>query len=179
MPIMPEHRVLVNAKDQIEDEYGVRLDGAEDGNSCSISLTKSLQADIDYQLKRGELVYSEDNEVTTKKRETLQVQFKMDACRAMSKIQQTSNSIAYTFPNGCGAPNSPFSTTDLEVCIFEGDDHWDAVHLNAQRTLAEMNAFIADPVVRWEDAYGTCVKCDHDVFAGADLSNAGDMLCVS
>jgi hypothetical protein len=101
MPILPEHRHLVNMQrdNDIEDEYGVRLDGTRDGTSCSISLFKSLQADIDYNLSLGELVYSAEGAVTTKKGEVLQVQLKMDACRAMSKIQQTS--VAYSFPNGC------------------------------------------------------------------------------
>jgi hypothetical protein len=171
MPTLPEHRSLLSMQRDIEHEYGIRLDGAGDGSSCSVSLIKSLQADIDYNIKLGELVCTADGRVTTKRGETLHVQLKMDACRAMSKIQQTS--IAYSFPNGCNSPNSPYSTT--EVCIFEGDDHWDSVHLHASQTLAEMNALIADPVVKYDD--GSEVQVD--VFAGADLSNAGDMLCIS
>jgi hypothetical protein len=171
MPLLPEHRHLLNMQRDIEKEYGVRLDGTGDGTSCSIALIKSLQADIDYNLDLGELVWTAAETVTTKRGETLQVQLKMDACRAMSKIQQTS--IAYTFPNGCDSPNSPFSTT--EVCIFEGDDHWDSVHLHASKTLAEMNALVENPVVKYDDGSEVCVE----VLAGCDLSNAGDMLCVS
>jgi hypothetical protein len=70
-------------------------------------------------LRNGELVVTDDGEILTARGEKPQIQFKMDACRAMSKIQQTS--IGYSFPNVSEAPNSPYSTT--EVCVFEGDDH--------------------------------------------------------
>jgi hypothetical protein len=63
------------------------------------------------------------------------------------------------------------------VCVFEDDDHWDYVQINAKLTLSEMNAviIIADAVVKLPDGS----EVDFDVYAGSDLSNAGDMLCVS
>jgi hypothetical protein len=140
MPILPEHRVLVDMQRDIEDEHGMRLDGAgdRDGSSCSILLSKSLEEDVLYNLYTGELVCIDGGKIVTKKNEIPQLQFKMDTCRAMSKFQQTS--IGYTLPNASAAPNSPYSTT--EVCLFEGDDHWDSVQLNAKLTLAEMNTVI-------------------------------------
>jgi predicted amino acid racemase len=173
MPILPEHRILVNMQRAIEDEFGIRLDGTGDGNSCSIELIKAAIEDVLYNLRTGELVVDAEGKVVTARGEKPQIQFKMDACRAMSKIQQTS--IGYTFPNVSEAPNSPYSTT--EVCVFEDDDHWDSVQINAKLTLGEMNAVIADPVVKLPD--GSDVE--FDVYAGSDLSNAGDtcMLCVS
>jgi hypothetical protein len=171
MPILPEHRVLVDMQRDIEDEHGMRLDGAGDGSSCSILLSKSLEEDVKYNLYTGELVCSDGGKIVTKKNEIPQLQFKMDACRAMSKIQQTS--IGYTLPNASAAPNSPYSTT--EVCLFEGDDHWDSVQLNAKLTLAEMNTVISNPNLTLSDGRSTTF----DVYAGADLSNMCDMLCVS
>jgi hypothetical protein len=58
---------------------------------------------------------------------------------------------------------------------LEDDDHWDSVQINTKLTLGEMNAVIADPVVKLPDGS----EVDFDVYAGSDLSNAGDMLCVS
>jgi hypothetical protein len=171
MPILPEHRMLLNMQRAIEDEFGIRLDGTGDGNSCSISLLLAVAEDLLYNLRLGELVVTDDGKVVTRLGETPQIQLKMDACRAMSKIQQTS--IAYTFPNVGDSPNSPYSTT--EVCVFEDDDHWDSVQVNAKLTLSEMNALIADPVVKLPGG----LEVEFDVYAGTDLSNAGEMLCVS
>jgi hypothetical protein len=100
MPILPEHRTLLKMQRDIEDdsEYGIRLDGAGDGSSCSILLIASLHADIDYNLELGQLVYDAAGAVTTKQGETLQVQLKMDACRAMSKIQQIRRLLPILFP---------------------------------------------------------------------------------
>jgi hypothetical protein len=47
--------------------------------------------------------------------------------------------------------------------------------MNAKLTLVEVNAMITDPVVKLPDGS----EVEFDVYAGADLSNAGDMLCVS
>jgi hypothetical protein len=44
MPILPEHRTLLKMQRDIEDEYGIRLDGTGDGSSCSILLIESLRA---------------------------------------------------------------------------------------------------------------------------------------
>jgi hypothetical protein len=65
------------------------------------------------------------------------------------------------------------------VCVFEDDDHWDSVQLNAKLTLTEMNAviIIASPVVKLPD--GPEVEFDVYAATGAELSNAGEMLCVS
>jgi hypothetical protein len=38
MPILPEHRVLIEMQRAIEDKFGIRLDGTGDGYSCSIEL---------------------------------------------------------------------------------------------------------------------------------------------
>jgi hypothetical protein len=47
-----------------------------------ISLTKSLQADIVYNLDLGNLVRTAAGAVTTKQGQTLEVELEMDACRA-------------------------------------------------------------------------------------------------
>jgi ribosome maturation factor RimP len=72
--------------------------------AASIELIKAVIEDVIYDLKKGELVVDAEGMVVTVRGEKPQIQFKMDACRAMSKIQQTS--IGYTFPNVSEAPNS-------------------------------------------------------------------------
>jgi hypothetical protein len=111
MPILPEHRMLLNMQRAIEDEFGIRLDGTGDGNSCSISLLLAVAEDLLYNLRLGELVVTDDGKVVTRLGETPQIQLKMDACRAMSKIQQTS--IAYTFPN-VGDPGGRLAQLSLQ-----------------------------------------------------------------
>jgi hypothetical protein len=89
----------------------------------------------------------------------LRVQFKMDACRLWSKVQQVS--VAYVFVNACTNSNSPFDTT--EFCLFEGDDHWDSVSTQAKDSLLEINHLIDTAVLR----YGTSGRM-LDVWAGGD-----------
>ena len=64
----------------------------------------------------------------------LRIQFKMDACRSWAKVQQTS--LDYVFVRACANPGSPYDTTEL--CLFEGDDHWDAVAVHAAGAIAEI-----------------------------------------
>jgi predicted amino acid racemase len=98
MPILPEHRILVNMQRAIEDEFGIRLDGTGDGNSCSIELIKAVIEDVLYNLRTGELVVDAEGKVVTARGEKPQIQFKMDACRAMSKIKYSRPRSGTRFP---------------------------------------------------------------------------------
>ena len=174
MPILPEERHLSSLQREVEEEYGMRLDGQEDGNSASISLYTSIASDVDYAIKRGDLVVGEDGYVALPDGAQCIVQFKMDACRVWSKIQQCS--VGYTFVNACANPQSPYSTT--EFCLFEGDDHWDSVFLNATQSLAEMNELAATPRIELKGARSGQIIA-FVIYAGGDCSNIADMLCIS
>jgi hypothetical protein len=64
--------------------------------------------------------------------------------------------------------------------VFEGDDHWDSVALHAEQTLIQINAIIQNPILLLPSLNQEgmpLVSVAVDVYCGADLSNAGDMLC--
>jgi hypothetical protein len=120
--------------------------------------------------ERGDIVCADTGDL-------LKIQFKMDACGVWKGVQQTS--IAYVFVNASTNPNSPQDTT--EFCVFEGDDHWDSVSLHAEQTLVQINSIIENPILLLPSLNKDGVPPVSvllDVYLGADLSNAGDMLCV-
>ena len=135
VPILPESRNLAAAAKEIADSFGCELGGAQDGTSAHADFNKCLNDDIEYCVKQGKLVVTEQGSVELPDGRSLIVQVKMDACRLWSKVQQTS--LGYVLVNACENPNSPFDTT--EVTLFEGDDHWESVRKSAPETLRDIN----------------------------------------
>jgi hypothetical protein len=170
VPMLPEHRQLVAVQEKIDAKFALKKGGDGDGTSAYASLPTCIEADIAYAIKLGHLVKNEEGQVMLPDGSPLRVQFKMDACRLWSKVQQVS--VAFVFVNACTNPNSPFDTT--EFCLFEGDDHWDSVSTQAKDSLVEINRLIKTAALRYDDT-----NCVIDVWAGGDLSNQCDMLCVS
>ena len=173
IPMLPEFRQVVKVKTEINRKFKMARDGDKTGTSAHASLPTCLEADVQYAIRLGKLVCKEDGQVMCPNGAPLRVQFKMDAYRVWSKVQQTC--IAYVFVNACTNANSPFDTT--EFCLFEGDDHWDAVQTQAPETLGEINELIRTASLRC-NANGDCA-IEVDVWGGGDLSNQNDMLCVS
>jgi hypothetical protein len=174
----PEHRNIVNVMRSIETEFRMYLDGEGDGASVSTDIQANIAADIEFAITLGLLEINARGEVVCADTgDLLKIQFKMDACGVWKGVQQTS--IAYVFVNASTNPNSPQDTT--EFCVFEGDDHWDSVALHAAQTLVQINAIIENPILLLPSLYKEgmpLVSVCLDVYLGADLSNAGDMLCV-
>jgi hypothetical protein len=110
IPMLPEHRQLEfeAVKTKIDDRFGLAKDGDLSGTIAHVNLNTSIEADIMYAVKLGHLVAESDGQLRCKNGQALRVQFKMDACRLWSKVQQTA--IAYVFVNASTNTNSPYDT---------------------------------------------------------------------
>jgi hypothetical protein len=111
-----------------------------DGKSVHYDLHDAVLRDINYSVEHGHLKIG-GGRVTDVFGRPVQIQIAMDAANMHKGMKQTA--ISYVLINGCANPNSPQETH--EFCIFEGDDHWDALRTYAKLTLLAINELIEDP----------------------------------
>ena len=141
VPMLPEARTLLTLQREIEEEFGMSLDGDMEGKSVKACLNACLVADCKYAQGQGFLEPAgEEFEgalpalVQSCNKRGLCVQFKMDACQSWKGVKQTA--IAYRFPRASKTAGSPFDTS--EIALFEGGSKATTTGIRLRSTRVEL-----------------------------------------
>lgn len=172
-PALMTQKKLRSFQSALERKYGMTV-GFE-GLEVHVDLKTSIARDLAYSLEHGLLVLENGIVTDPGDGDCVEIQFKMDAANIHKGMKQTS--IAYSLVHGSANPNSPHETH--EFCVFEGDDHWDAVRKFGAASLNEINSLLDNPIIEWQGVDGNTVRAKLVRAGGGDLSNVGSLNCIS